>query len=570
VSEPIEPSAECEPVHAQPSPPGSWRRSLQSLPSRFVGALLLAVLSTSLAVTWLSIEATESFLHEKVEQKFAAVLAATGQRIELWHAERELELDTLSRSNALAGTLTQLRPGTGGNSSATPGNRYLSLVLDQLPQYRALFVLDPEGKVLSWAGESPEPEGGFLRKLAAATEPSVHEPRPDSAGNRLHVVSAPVPGKRDAQRRSVHGILREDSFDELLTSAGLGPEGQIFAVGRDHSILAPLHSADRIANNYGFQSTDAADGGSGEAGVEPYTTAAGVEVVGGTLPLARFGWTLVVEEPYASVFAPVVAIVQRTLAINLGIIVFFSVLAFFAARSIVRPVHALSEAARKIAGGNLQVEIPVSSSDDEIGVLTRALGEMMGRLRQNQIRTDEQNRKLEDANKKLEELSITDGLTGLYNHRHFQVELDRETKRAARSGDPMSLILIDVDDFKTFNDCHGHSVGDEALKSVAQAMQGVTRETDLLARYGGEEFVLLTLRNSLDTAIKIAEVLREAVSEVRVLEAANPDAEPLRVTVSIGVAGFCGDARAFFNEADKALYAAKAGGKNCVVAANEL
>ena len=134
----------------------------------------------------------------------------------------------------------------------------------------------------------------------------------------------------------------------------------------------------------------------------------------------------------------------------------------------------------------------------------------------------------------------------------------------------MSLILIDVDDFKAFNDSHGHATGDEALRCVAQAMKAVARQTDLLARYGGEEFVLLTFCNPVDGAIEVAEKLRAAVSEVRVPLAQNPDAEPLRVTVSIGVAEFRGDKKAFFNEADKALYAAKAGGKDCVVAANGL
>ncbi len=108
------------------------------------------------------------------------------------------------------------------------------------------------------------------------------------------------------------------------------------------------------------------------------------------------------------------------------------------------------------------------------------------------------------------------------------------------------------------------------LRRVAQAMRAVTRESDLLARYGGEEFALLTLRNPLDKAIRLAEKVRQAVSEVRVPADASPDAEQLRVTASLGVAEFDGDTGALFDEADKALYAAKAGGKNCVVATNEL
>ena len=121
----------------------------------------------------------------------------------------------------------------------------------------------------------------------------------------------------------------------------------------------------------------------------------------------------------------------------------------------------------------------------------------------------EQNEELRRANEMLEQLSITDGLTKLHNHRYFQDCLTRETKRANRSKEPLTLLLIDVDDFKQLNDRHGHVAGDKALRHLATVMNQTVRETDLLARYGGEEFVVLAPRTDLAGAITLEETIRE-------------------------------------------------------------
>ena len=139
---------------------------------------------------------------------------------------------------------------------------------------------------------------------------------------------------------------------------------------------------------------------------------------------------------------------------------------------------------------------------DEIGVLSRALREMVDRLRRNQVELQRKQDQIERANGELtranedlhrsneilEQLSFTDGLTHLHNHRYFQDRLRLEAKRADRSREPLALLLIDIDNFKWLNDRHGHAVGDEVLRRVATILNQAARETDLVARYGGEEF----------------------------------------------------------------------------------
>jgi len=165
----------------------------------------------------------------------------------------------------------------------------------------------------------------------------------------------------------------------------------------------------------------------------------------------------------------------------------------------------------------------------------------------------------------LEQLSITDGLTKLHNHRFFQDHLRREMRRSARTGEPLALLLVDVDDFKGLNDRYGHAVGDAVLRRTGEVLNGVVRETDLLARYGGEEFALLAPQTPLEGAVALGEKVREAVAAARfsIVDLEGP--REIAITVSVGVSSFRGDEKAFFNEADRALYRAKHAGKDCVV-----
>ena len=184
---------------------------------------------------------------------------------------------------------------------------------------------------------------------------------------------------------------------------------------------------------------------------------------------------------------------------------------------------------------------------------------------QDRIRLAEKNEELQHANEILSQLSITDGLTKLHNHRYFQDHLTREIKRVSRTKQPLSLILLDIDDFKLLNDTHGHAAGDDVLTSLAAIMNDSARESDLIARYGGEEFVILMPNTDLAGAVHLAEKIRMAVETTRLI--IGYSMKPIDITISLGVAVYDGNRREFFSEADRALYQAKAAGKNCVIIA---
>ena len=169
------------------------------------------------------------------------------------------------------------------------------------------------------------------------------------------------------------------------------------------------------------------------------------------------------------------------------------------------------------------------------------------------------------ANRKLEELSVTDFLTGLANRRRFDEVLGVEWSRALRTNQPLALIMIDVDHFKNFNDRYGHQAGDECLRRIASALKANTgRAGDLIARYGGEEFCIISAYTDVPGAEALAERIRQAVMSLTM----RSDVSPFGVvTISLGVAvGSRGSAQSaldLVHKADVALYEAKAGGRNC-------
>jgi diguanylate cyclase (GGDEF)-like protein len=198
--------------------------------------------------------------------------------------------------------------------------------------------------------------------------------------------------------------------------------------------------------------------------------------------------------------------------------------------------------------------------------LRRVIGEVdsnAAELRARLLQVEEQQTELEAANAGLEALSITDGLTGVKNRRAFDQGLYQELARASREGTPVSLLLIDIDKFKSYNDRFGHPVGDEAIRKVAQTLAARARPFDIVARYGGEEFAVILPNTTAYRAVTVGERLRRAIEDVPWTHTG--------ITVSVGVstAESEQDSAAMTTRADRALYWVKQAGGNQVAHANQ-
>ncbi len=164
----------------------------------------------------------------------------------------------------------------------------------------------------------------------------------------------------------------------------------------------------------------------------------------------------------------------------------------------------------------------------------------------------------------LSQLVATDALTGLYNFRHFKSMLQAEMDRSKRSGIPTSLVLVDLDHFKRVNDTHGHEVGNQALRHLADILRGEVRTTDIVCRYGGEEFAMIFPETHLNLAVKVADRIRQEIAD-------NPlrlGDDEIGLTASMGASVYMKtsvlDIDEFIDSVDKYLYEAKQSGRNCI------
>jgi diguanylate cyclase (GGDEF)-like protein len=533
---------------------------MKSVSTRIILCVFLSTLLTAVVVSWLSIGAIHRDVGARVERRAKGLLEERRAAMETWYTAASAQLA----------------------ASSAIGSQWHAALLSQM----AATGSSPD-RALEWVSDDDEwkgPDDGGPGSLALDTPPAAVREHFD----RLQVRPAEAGSNRSLPCLSTKVDLVDTSGEVVGQLRGCLSYATVIRIL--HGATPDLSGMRALIAEPGGQVAAAAGVGA-EArrgtgipatellralgrGLVRYDDATGKPLVGSVAPLARTGWILLVETERATAFAPAIAVTKQIFIVDVCIILLCSVLAYKITRAIMQPIAALSEGAQRITEGHVNYQIPLpANNDDELGLLTRTFNDMMEKLRasqveieQDRIRLAEKNEELQHANEILSQLSITDGLTKLHNHRYFQDHLTREIKRVSRTKQPLSLILLDIDDFKLLNDTHGHSAGDDVLVSLAGIMNDSARESDLIARYGGEEFAILMPNTDLAGAVHLAEKIRMAVETTRLIIGDN--LRPIEITISLGVALYHGNRREFFAEADRALYRAKAAGKNCVIIAS--
>jgi diguanylate cyclase (GGDEF)-like protein len=291
-----------------------------------------------------------------------------------------------------------------------------------------------------------------------------------------------------------------------------------------------------------------------------YTGVSGTEVLGSLKQVPRIGWAVLAEIPADAAYQQVQRFRDMTMVLVAALLLAVTAIAYRLALLIVRPLERLTKGAAEVAEGDLAVDLPTATG--EVGDLTYVFNHMVGRLRQSRQELDAVNEMLRQQNEELGRLSASDSLTGLSNRRILTQRLSEELLRGQRQNHTFTVLMLDVDHFKTYNDAHGHPAGDEVLKRVASILRTCTRAGDCTARYGGDEFAILLSGKGSEPALEVAERIRERV--------AQEEFPAGKITTSVGIAEFPHHghtAEAVISSADEALYEAKRQGRNRAVCA---
>jgi diguanylate cyclase (GGDEF)-like protein len=376
------------------------------------------------------------------------------------------------------------------------------------------------------------------------------------------------------------GVL-PSHFTDIFDTVSLGNAASVFVVDiADGSVLARGRRANALTANdiaapdlvqaiRNHREKDAGTGFSLFSGADNQAYCAAYAHIANT------SWYVVTAATLHDMDAVPESMRNKALAIGLACFVCALLASFVLSRSIAVPIARLVTIMKQTESGNYSIRVPVEGHD-EVTLLARRFNDMATQVDQQNERMEERvaerTRDLAHATRSLEILSATDGLTGIANRRRFDEVLAAEMLRATRSGRALTLMMLDVDLFKNYNDFCGHQAGDDCLRAVAHFLQSHSRRpADLVARYGGEEFAIIAAETDAGNALEMAQAICTGLYALGLPHERSPFGV---VTVSIGVTSLVPvvgmGADAMIRRADAAMYRAKNAGRNQVCAIDAL
>lgn len=544
---------------------------LDSIRNRIIAFAVVATLIPSGITLSIAYAQNRRALESKLTQDLVSQSEQTARSVSVWLRERLYDLRVFAASeevtNSIAGAATR---GAQSRSAAAPSptrsrlREYLVSLNERFTDYGELMVLDADGRVAGTTRDDmapvPLPEGWL--QILRAEDRFVGAPYWDSV-TRTGKVLVAVPIKR-ADGRIIGAFAAELNMAPivgLIRSFAPG-SGVIYLVDARGAVVASSAGITPELLRTRMPDTSATNLTVESHGSARYTGLGGVEVIGTADKVPQVDWLVVSEISADAAFGQLRRFRNLSLMVVLGLLLAVAASAYWLGVIIARPLDRLTKGAAEVAAGDLAVDLP-QGGGGEVGYLTNVFNHMVSRLREGRRELDSINETLQKKNEELETLSITDGLTGLVNHRFLIQKLNEEGIRASRYKHEFSVLMADVDHFKQYNDEFGHPAGDEVLRRVADIISASVRPGDTAARYGGEEFAIVMPETPGPEAFEIAEHIR-----ARVASEAFPGK---KITLSIGVAEFPSDAdlpHAVIAAADKALYEAKRDGRNRTVEAS--
>jgi diguanylate cyclase (GGDEF)-like protein len=521
---------------------------LDTMRGKFVAFAVLATLFTTLVMTVMLYGRNRRSLSDRVGQELRALSSDMAREVAVWFDQRVYDLRLRASPYVVSDNLARVT----GRNAAQSLNRlrdYLNSVRQNLPAHEGLAIIGRDGQVLTSSGSrtgfrlTPDRMNNLRTRDALVGDPLWDA----SIGKATVVVVVPIRQDDGLFLGALGAKINLDSLREVLDQLSPDHSRDLYLITEQGRVV--IRAAGNPADAMKATLPDATTRELTEREGQTISQARpqGREVLAVLRRIPQLHWAAVAETPRAETVREAGVLRFRTVLLLSLLILGVGLLAFMVGLFVTRPLERLTEAAARVASGDLSVELPAGGSG-EVGYLTRAFSTLVSRLRE------------KESQGELEKLSLTDSLTGLYNRRHLMGTLASEVQRSRRLRRAFSVLLADVDRFKQYNDTHGHLAGDAALVKIAEVFRKTTRQVDCVARYGGEEFVVMLLEANMATATLVAERIRARVAEQDLGEGF--------LTLSIGVAEYPdgGDTpEELIATADGAMYKAKSGGRNRVV-----
>ena len=540
-------------------------RGLDSIRNRILALAVLGTLIPATLTLSFAYRQNRRALEEKITADLHSESAQTARAISVWLKERLYDLRVFASSDEVSSNLNRFATGQGSIPSMRL-REYLRSLHERFPDFEQIMVLDGQGRMLATSAQQSRTVQlpADWQKALRLDNQVVGDAYWDDKANKGKLIVA-VPVQR-ADGRLLGAFAAElslaplqQALREFAADSGFG--GSIYLTNEGGALIASSRelTADLVRST--LPSSTYRRLTRQEHAVVAYTKANGLDVIGTLERVPQIRWSVVAEKSADETFKAVNGFRNMALLVAVLLIAIVSFTAYWLGLLIVRPLERLARGAAEVAMGDLEVDLPKTGSG-EVGALTGLFNHMVARLREGREALATTNEELRMKNVELERLSVTDGLTGLANHRALMQRLGEETARARRSDRPFVVIMSDVDHFKSYNDSFGHPAGDEVLKRVASILREATRDLDCVARYGGEEFAVILSDTDISGAMEVAERVRARVEATQF--------PGRKITISLGLAEFpmdAGDPGALLALADQALYVAKNGGRNQVAQA---
>jgi diguanylate cyclase (GGDEF)-like protein len=545
----------------------------ESFSAKIIALVSASVIVSSSVVGIVSMRSTQEFLQEKTSEKFPSILNTSRSKVKIFYERQFNDLVRLSQAKTFTHNLEllidQIATGTPDSTVIGELNKYLAIVHRKFPVYDELIIATRLGTVITATNENVISEIDSMSDIFDEIHDDAWLSPPSMEKNRSAVYQwlfIPVGVEGEAGNAFMIAKIDLSVIGNIFNDVRMGKGGDLYLMDSQGKYLTQPRFAE--TNLIGKTAMQVPTRDDGKMEIEERSSYDKRKVFSSIAQLEDTGWWVAYEEDYEAAMEPVLDIQAKIWVFVVFIGVAFILAALKIVHSMMKPVLALKLGAERINEGLVGVQIP-RGSNDEIGMMIDTFNEMAktitlskAELQYKNKVLNSQNDQLQEMNLKLEELSITDGLTGLFNHRHFWNILNTELTRVNLYKGELALLLIDLDDFKRVNDQFGHSVGDLLLQQVAHTLKETVRDTDIVARYGGEEFAILLPDTDKKGVEAVSEKMRRNVEESR-FKVPETDITT-SVTISVGVSVFKGNRREFFNAADRALYISKSEGKNRV------